>query len=91
MNDLNALPVESSAFSEMPSGTIPVLSTVVPHSDIPQALKAALDARDRDKAALLAIEANLLQALRPEIERLSTTLVRNGVRQVWLERTHLTS
>jgi hypothetical protein len=91
MTHLNASPPVSASFSDMPSGVIPLVSTLVPAADISPALCAALDARDAEKAALMDIEANLLQALRPEIERLTTQLVRSSVREIWAKRSDLVS
>ena len=88
MTDLNVSPWASMALSDMPSGVMPILTVVVPEADIPQGVAAALIARTHEKAALLAMEADLLQALRPEIERLTTELVRNSIREVWLKRSH---
>lgn len=88
MKDLQGNALASPAWSEMPSGVIPVLTLVVPFADIPQGLASALTARTHEKAALLAMEADLLQALRPEIERLATEVVRNSVREVWQKRSH---
>lgn len=81
----------ASQVTEVPAGTIPVLSTVLPSTAMTPALQAALDARAQDRAALVAIQAQLLDALRPEIERLTLTLVERSVQQVWHERTRLPS
>lgn len=47
------------------SAVIPVLTHVVPTSDIPAAVLVALDARMAEKASVLALSAELMQNLRP--------------------------
>lgn len=73
----------------MPETVIPVLSTLVPETDVSPALKLALDARARDQAAFAALSDELVQALRPEMERLVTELVRSTVQQLWQKRTRI--
>jgi len=80
-----AAPLSVSS-SDMPSGVIPVLSLVLPEASVSQALREALDARAQDLADWMALEAHLVQVLRPEIERLTTELVRSGLREVWRQR-----
>lgn len=73
----------------MPETAIPVLSTLVPEVDISSELRLALDARARDQAAFAALSDELVQALRPEMERLVTELVRSTVQQLWQKRTRI--
>lgn len=82
-------PRDGAALSEMPTGVIPVLTEVVPDSVASQDLLDALDSRVQDKRDWMALEAQLLQTLRPEMERLTTELVRNSFREVWIQRSRL--
>lgn len=75
--------------SEMPAGAIPVLSTVLTDEAVSQALQDALDGRMQDKLDWMALETQILQTLRPEVERLTTELVRKTLREVWLQRSQL--
>lgn len=70
----------------IPNSVMPILSAVVPESDIPQALRSALDARAHEKAAFMALSDELLGVLRPELERLATELVRSSLHQAWRMR-----
>jgi len=72
--------------ADIPSGVIPVLVTAVPEGEISQAMRDALDARAQDKFEWASLEAHLLEALRPEMEKLTTELVRGCLREVWRER-----
>ena len=72
--------------SDGPTGVIPVLTTVVPQEAVSPAMREALDARAQDKADWMSLETHLLQALRPEIERMTTELVRAGLREAWRKR-----
>ncbi len=78
----------SGSTSGVPDTVLPVLSAAMPESDIPEALRAALDARAQEKAAFMALSDELLHALRPEMERLTTELVRTGLREVWRKRSN---
>ncbi|WP_143473848.1 hypothetical protein [Limnohabitans sp. G3-2] len=71
----------------MPTGSIPVLTTVVPEAAVSQALRAALDAQAQKKMDWMSLESDLLLALRPEMERLTTELVRVGLREAWRKHT----
>jgi len=88
MTELNASAAMDSRPSPMPSGSIPVLSTVIPEVDIPRDLRAALDGLAQNKADWMAMESHLLQTLRPEMERLTTELVRTGLREAWRKRSN---
>ena len=86
MTGTHTPPRDVAALSEMPTGVIPVLTSVVPDSVVSQDLLDALDACVQDKLDWMALEAQLLQTLRPEMERLTTELVRNSFREVWTQR-----
>lgn len=66
-----------------PATALPVLNSVVPESDISEALMAALDALDREKMAFMAVSEDMLDVLRPEMERMATELVRKSLHQAW--------
>jgi len=70
---------------KMPT-VIPVLSTVVPDSEIPAAVLAALDSKALEKAQFMALTEGLVQELRPELERLATEWVRRSLSQFWAAR-----
>jgi len=89
MTDTHTAPPDGSVIPEVPNGAIPVLSAVVPDSAVSLDLRNALDARLQDKLDWMALEAQLLQTLRPEMERLTTELVRNSFRQAWTQRSEL--
>ncbi|MFM7001809.1 MAG: hypothetical protein ACKOXU_12235 [Limnohabitans sp.] len=65
---------------------IPVLTHVVPASDIPAAVLAALDARQAEKASVMALSQELMQNLRPELDRMATELVQRSVEGMWSKR-----
>jgi hypothetical protein len=75
--------------AKMPS-VIPVLSTVVPDLQITETLRVALDTRQLEKEAFMALAEELVQELRPEMARLATDMatemVRISIRQVWIKR-----
>ncbi len=77
---------ESERFSEHAPLVVPVLSTVVPQHQIPFDLMAALDARESERVSFMALADDLVQALRPELERLTTELVRRSLQQAWAKR-----
>ena len=62
---------------------IPVLSTVIPVDRISQELAAALQLREEEHAAFLAMADAVVQSLRPELERLTTELVQRSLQQAW--------
>lgn len=80
-----SLTSSASAFG-VPDTVLPVLSAVVPESEVSDALRSALDARAQEKAAFMAMSDELLHALRPEIERLTAELVRSSLQQAWRMR-----
>lgn len=83
MTDLNSSVPSDSCPPNMPSGSIPVLTTVMSEVAVSQALRDALDARAQKKADWMSLESHLLHALRPEMERLTTELVRASLREAW--------
>lgn len=83
MTDLNPSVLSGSCPPNMPSGSIPVLTTVMPQVSDSQALRDALDSLAQKKADWMSLESHLLHALRPEMERLATELVRAGLREAW--------
>jgi hypothetical protein len=83
MTDLNPSFPNDACPPNMPSGSIPVLTTVLPELSVSQALRDALDSIAQKKADWMSLESHLLHALRPEMERLTTELVRAGLREAW--------
>lgn len=77
---------ESVQFSENTPLVVPVLSMVIPETQISPNLIAALDARESERASFMALTDDLVQALRPELERMTTELVRRSLRQAWASR-----
>ena len=77
---------ESARFSEHAPSVVPVLSTVIPEVQIPPHLIAALNARELERASFMGLADDLVQALRPELERLTTELVQRSLRQAWAKR-----
>ncbi len=73
-----------------PDTALPVLNSVVPESDISEALRTALDVLDHEKIAFMALSGDMLDALRPEMERMATELVRNSLHQAWRIRSQVT-
>jgi hypothetical protein len=86
MIDLNTPMQKDACPPHIPSGAIPVLSTVMPEAAVSQAMRDALDARAQKKADWMSLESDLRQALLPELERLTTELVRVGLREAWRKR-----
>lgn len=72
--------------SNSPPPVMPVLRSVWPEADIPDALRAAFDARTQDKAALSAMADELLAQLQPEITRLTQELVNGSIDKLWRKR-----
>jgi hypothetical protein len=89
MTAKNCLTLDGARPSEMPVGAIPVLSTVLTDEAVSQALRDALDTRMKNKLDWMALEGQILQTLRPEMERLTTELVRKTLQEAWLQRSQL--
>ncbi len=68
------------------ASVIPVLSAVIPDSQMSNALRAALAARDLEQTSFMALGDEVLRSLRPELERLTTELVQRSLRQAWANR-----
>lgn len=68
---------------------IPVLTDGVLLSDIPPAVLAALDARLAEKASALALSKELMQNLRPELDRMAAELVQRSVQGMWAKRAEI--
>lgn len=86
MKALSAANPSEACSADIPPGVIPVLIAVVPEGEVSQAMRNALDARAQDKFEWASLEAHLLETLRPEMERLTTELVRGCLREVWRQR-----
>ncbi len=68
---------------------IPVLNVAIPDAEIPQAVRAAMDAQALERTAFMALADELVQELRPELERLTTELVQRSLRRAWAQRSSL--
>ncbi len=65
---------------------IPTLSQDLVLGDVPVAVSLAMDARAAEKAALMALSADLVQKLRPEIERITRDMVQRALEGEWHQR-----
>jgi hypothetical protein len=65
---------------------IPTLTQDMVLGQVPQAVTLALDARAAEKRALMAMSDELVQNLRPEIERLTADLVQRALQGLWAKR-----
>lgn len=73
-----------SAAAPTPGGAvIPVLSTLIPAEQISHELAAALQLREEERSAFMAMADEVAQSLRPELERLTTELVQRSLQQAW--------
>lgn len=72
--------------SPSPLLEIPTLSADHVLASVPEAIGLALEARAAEKRALMALSDELVQNLRPEIERLTTELVQRTLVDVWKKR-----
>jgi hypothetical protein len=68
---------------------IPILTQDMVLGQVPQAVTLALDARAAEKRALMALSDELVQNLRPEIERLAVDLVQRTLQGVWDKRARI--
>jgi len=68
---------------------IPLLTTVVPVSEVPAAVLVALDARLAERASVLALSQELMQNLRPELDRMAAELVQRSVQGMWDKRAEI--
>jgi len=74
---------EKSAVPPQGASVIPVLNTLIPADHISHDLASALDLRDAERAAFMAMTEEVSQSLRPELERLTTELVQRSLQQAW--------
>lgn len=65
---------------------VPVLTRLVPASDVPAALGVAWEARMAEKKALMALSNELILNLRPELDRLTSELVQRTLEGLWAKR-----
>lgn len=65
---------------------IPTLTQAMVLKEVPDAVRLALEARAAEKRALLAMSDELVDHLRPEIERITADLVRRTLVGVWEKR-----
>jgi hypothetical protein len=68
------------------SDQIPTLTQDMVLDQVPQAVTLALDARAAEKRALMDLSEELVQNLRPEIERLTADLVQRTLQGLWDKR-----
>lgn len=80
----NPCPVKS-----FEADTIPTLSHDMTMVNVPRAVSLALDARAAEKAALMALSEELVQNLRPEIERMTSDMVQRTLQGVWDKRSKI--
>jgi hypothetical protein len=73
----------SSAAPIHGASVIPVLSTLIPVDQISQEMAAALQLREEERNAFMAMAEEVAQSLRPELERLTTELVQRSLQQAW--------
>lgn len=74
---------------DLPTDPIPLLTSRVPADQIPQALLVALDAREAEKASVLALSQELMNNLRPELDRIASELVQRSVQGMWEKRAEI--
>ena len=75
--------------AHVPSDEIPVLNDVLAKERIPEALLVALDARQAEKASVLALSQELMKNLRPELDRMASELVERSVQGMWEKRAEI--
>ena len=73
----------SAAAPNHGGAVIPVLSTLIPAGQISHELAAALQLREEERSAFMAMADEVAQSLRPELERLTTELVQRSLQQAW--------
>ena len=76
-------PHEAAPFE---ADAIPTLSQDMVLGDVPVAVSLAMDARAAEKAALMALSVDLVQKLRPEIERMTSDMVQRALQSEWDKR-----
>jgi hypothetical protein len=80
---------ETMTAGDVPADQIPVLTSVVAKDRIPEALLVALDARQAEKASVLALSQELMKNLRPELDRMASELVQRSVKGMWEKRAEI--
>jgi hypothetical protein len=73
----------------VPDQDIPTLGPESLLASVPDAVLVALDARAAEKHALMALSEELVQNLRPEIEKLTANLVQKTLADVWEKRAYI--
>ncbi len=68
---------------------IPTLTQDMVLGHVPMAVSLALDARAGEKQALMGLSEELVQNLRPEIERLTVEMVQRTLQGVWDKRARM--
>lgn len=82
-------PENPEVFNTMAMGHIPTMTQFMSVPNAPLAVHLALDARAAEKRALLDLSDELVQNLRPDIERLTADLVQKTLAGVWEKRSSL--
>ncbi len=77
---MNALSKNETELRPLPD-EIPTLTQAIEH--VPPAIASALDAREAEKQAFMALSTELLQQLRPEFDRLAAGLVLRTLETAW--------
>ena len=72
-------------FESEPSN-IPVLTTVIPKSEVSDDFLEKMNSLEIDKANFMASSEELLKVLRPEIDKLASKLVEKSLQLAWLKR-----
>ena len=67
-------------------GPSPTLTQDMVVDHVPEAVSFAMDLRVAEKQALMGLSDELVQNLRPEIERLTSDLVHRTLQSVWNQR-----
>jgi hypothetical protein len=73
----------------LPADQIPVLTHEISKDQIPEALLVALDARQAEKASVLALSQELMNNLRPELDRMASELVQRSLQGMWEKRAEI--
>lgn len=74
---------------DLSTDEIPVLTHVIAKDQIPEAILVALDARQAEKASVLALSQELMQNLRPELDRMASELVQRSLLGMWEKRAEI--
>ena len=82
---MNPAPTRHADSTVVPD-PIPTLTQDMALGHVPKAVSLALDARAAEKQALMGLSEELVQNLRPEIERLTSEMVQRTLNGVWDQR-----